>query len=225
VVPNEAWLVDGMVQTSDGLPIDGAEVVLLMPAPESLPYKTLDVYLRDERLRTPEDEIVTHSDAGGRFAIYPSPDQPYYVVALHREGFGLARSDEFAKSRRIAIKPWAGVKGRIESDQRFEQSASVTVSLPAEASWPELSFHQYSEDLGPPLANGRFQLAYIPPSLKGWLSRSVKGEQGTSYGLPAKEIQLAPGETLTVEIDPPSDAEVKRIDELRSDTQRRRINQ
>ena len=41
--PNDAWRISGTVETADGLPIDGAEVVLLMPVDESLPYKTLDV--------------------------------------------------------------------------------------------------------------------------------------------------------------------------------------
>jgi hypothetical protein len=224
LVPNGAWRVNGTVETVDGLPIDGAEVVLCMPVDESLPYKTLDIYLREARLREPIDEVVTTSDNAGRFAVYPPPDTPYYVVALHKEGFGLARSNEFAKNGRVMIQPWARIRGRMKQDGRFTQSASVNVDLPAAGSWPELQFHHYSEDLGPASPDGRFEFDFIPPSLAGSLSRSVKGEQGVSYGLPAKEFRLAPGETWTVDVEPPSDAEVKQIDELKSDTEQRRRN-
>ena len=201
LVPNEAWRIDGTVQTPDGLPIDGAEIVLLLPAPESLSYKVLDVYLRNERLRNPDDEIVTRSDASGRFAIYPSPNVPYYLVALHREGFGLVRSDEFAQAKRVAIQPWARIRGKVKEDARFKQSASIDERVPADGAWPEISFQQYSVDLGPTAPGGEFEFAFVAPNLEGSLSRNVEGEQGTSFGLPARKFKLAPGETLSVDIE------------------------
>jgi hypothetical protein len=222
LVPNEARRVDGTVQTPDGLPIDGAEVVLLVPVPESLPYKTLDVYLRNERLRNPDDEIVTRSDASGRFAFYPPPDTPYYVVALHREGFGLVRSADFAQAKRVAIQPWARIHGKIKDDARFTQSANLRQRVPAEDGWPELTFYQYSEDLGPPKPSGEFEFAYVAPGLNGMLDRSVQGEQGRSYSLPVKEFLLAPGESLTTDIEPPSDAEVQRVEQLKSSLKKNR---
>ena len=221
--PNDAWRINGTVETADGLPIDGAEVVLLMPVDESLPYKTLDVYLRNERLREPADEVVTTSDNSGRFAVYPRPETPYYLVALHREGFGLARSDAFAKSKRVTIQPWAHVRGEVKQDARFKQSASHSERVPADGDWPEITFHQYSEDLGPASPDGRFEFAFVPPNLDGTLSRSIQGEQGTSFGLPATKFKLPPGETLTVDLEPPSDEEAARVEMLKSaDEQRQR---
>ena len=221
--PNDAWRISGTVETADGLPIDGAEVVLLMPVDESLPYKTLDVYLRNERLREPADEVVTTSDNSGRFAVYPRPETPYYLVALHREGFGLARSDAFAKSQRVTIQPWAHVRGEVKQDARFKQSASHSERVPADGGWPEITFHQYSEDLGPASPDGQFEFAFVPPNLDGTLSRSIQGEQGTSFGLPATKFNLPPGETLTVDLEPPSDEEAARVEMLKSaDEQRQR---
>ena len=222
--PNDAWRISGTVETADGLPIDGAEVVLLMPVDESLPYKTLDLYLRNERLREPADEVVTTSDNSGRFAVYPRPETPYFLVALHREGFGLARSDTFAKSQRVTIQPWAHVRGEVKQDARFKQSASHSERVSADGDWPEITFHQYSEDLGPASPDGRFEFAFVPPNLDGTLSRSIQGEQGTSFGLPATKFKLPPGETLTVDLEPPSDEEATRVKMLKlADEQRQRV--
>jgi beta-lactamase regulating signal transducer with metallopeptidase domain/protocatechuate 3,4-dioxygenase beta subunit len=223
LAPNDAWRVNGTVETADGLPIDGAEVVLLMPVDESIPYKILEVYLRNERLREPIDEVVTTSDNSGRFAVYPRPETPYYLVALHREGFGLIRSDAFARSQRITIQPWAHLRGAVKQDARFKQSASHSERVPADGRWPEITFHQYSEDLGPASPDGRFEFAFVPPNLPGTLSRSIEGEQGTSYGLPATKFKLSPAETLTVDLEPPGNEEAARIEVLKSaDEQRQR---
>lgn len=222
LVPNGAHRVQGTVVTGDGRPVDGAEVVLLPPAPESVPYKTLDVYLRNEQLRTPEDEIVTRSDAAGQFAVYPQPGTPYHLVALHREGFGMVRSDEFGESGRIDIKPWARVIGHAHSDARVKQSATVTVQLPAADGWPEVVFHQYSVDLGPPPPDGSFELAFVPASLTGTLSRHVEGAEGTSYSLPVQEFQLASDETLAADIGLPSEADTQQIEDLKSRLQQQR---
>ena len=143
LVPNESLRIDGTVETPDGLPIDDAEVFVLKSY--GPPSSRIQVLLQNERLHKLQDEIVTRSDASGRFAVYPPSDIPYYLVALHREGFGLVRSDEFDKSRRIAIQPWAHVKGRIKSDEPTDQSAAATMLVPGEAhsakfNWPALSF-------------------------------------------------------------------------------------
>ncbi len=214
LVPDAAHRLEGIVQTTEGKPVEGAEIVLCPAVDESIPYKSLDIYLRNERLRNPLDEIVTASDTTGQFAVYLSPTAKYYVVALHKDGFGLVRSDEFAKIRHVEIKPWAHIKGQIKQDVRFEQSADMNVLVPADAGWPELRFRQYSVDLGPPSPDGRFELAFIPPSLRGWLSRDVKGEKGSSFSLPVKEFKLSPDETLTADIEPPTDEEVKRIQQI-----------
>ncbi len=214
LMPDKAWAVDGAVQTVDGEPLSGAQVVLCLPAPNSLSYKTLDITLRKDRLRNPLEEVVTDSDTKGKFIVYPPPGTPYYLVALHPDGFGLVRSDDFAKSHRVKLQPWAKVTGRVKADHRFEQSADITATVPATNGWPELALHQYTVDLGPPAKDGHFEFTCVPPSIKGQLSRSIKGEKGTSYGLPVKQFKLAPGETLSADIDPPSDTELKRMDLL-----------
>lgn len=215
LMPNMAWRVNGTVETADSLPIDGAQVVLCLPVEESFPYKTLDITLRNEELRQPFQEMVTTSDNSGRFAVYPPPDTPYYLVGLHKEGFGLMRSDEFPKAGRVKVVPWAHIRGQVKEDARFTQTATVTVVVPAAANWPELQFHIYSSDLGPPSPDGRFELAFIPPSLAGMLSRSIQGEQGRSYGLPVEKFELDPTETLTVDIEPPTDDDLRQLEDLK----------
>jgi hypothetical protein len=210
---DKKWRIDGNVQTFiGGIPVVGAEVVVCPPVEESNPYKTLDIYLRDEWLRTPQDEIVTTSDEHGQFVAYPRLDTRYYLVALHHDGFAIARSDEFNLSKQIALRPWARITGRLKPDLQFKQSADVTVRMPAMDGWPEIVLHQYAEDIGQPTSDGSFDFAFVPPLIKGYLSRSVKHDDGGT-AIPYKDFQLDPGAALTVDIEPPTDLEIKRIEE------------
>ncbi len=133
LIPNKEWLVSGRVDSADGLPLEGAEVVLITPVDESLPYKTADIYIRNHQLRQPLDEIVTTTDGAGHFEVYPAPDTPYYLVALHKSGYAIARSDEFTESGRIQIEKWP----------------ADIIRVPAIDKWPEIVFHLESDEPQP----------------------------------------------------------------------------
>jgi RNA polymerase sigma-70 factor (ECF subfamily) len=158
-------------------------------------------------LREPLDEIVTHSDATGKFAVYPNPETRFYLVALHRDGFGLVRSDEFAKSNRIEIKPWSKVAGQITDVQKIKQSVTVVGRVPATDGWPELEFRQFGEELKPkhPTRDGQFKFECVVPNVAGELERSIGNDSK-----PYKEFRLAPGASQAIDVERPTDDEIKK---------------
>jgi protocatechuate 3,4-dioxygenase beta subunit len=89
--------------------------------------------------------------------------------------------------------------------------------VPAEAhsakfNWPTVEFHQLAAEVGPP-PDRHFEIAFVPPLPKGWLCSLAMGEQG-SIQLTRhreKELDLSPGETLNLDIEPPSEAEAARL--------------
>jgi beta-lactamase regulating signal transducer with metallopeptidase domain/protocatechuate 3,4-dioxygenase beta subunit len=210
LVPKRAWRVDGLVQSGDGKNIVGAEVILCPPAEPSWTFKNVDIHLQNGRLREPLDEILAHSDANGKFAVYPTPNTQYYLVALHREGFGLARSDEFAKSKRIQIQPWAKVSGRIGGVQKFKQVLFLVGSVPAADGWPNVEFHQYSDEQIPkqPMPDGKFVFNFVPPNVNGVLSRLIGGED-----YPYKTFRVAPGAAEPIDVEQPTEADAKKFEQ------------
>jgi hypothetical protein len=225
LVPDASLRKVGTVESADGKPLAGAEVVLLSKVPESVGYTGIDVYMRQQRLRSPLDEIVSVSDAGGWFTIHPPRDTPYYVLALHDRGFGLARSDQFARDGVIRVQSWSRITGQVKPDVRFKkQSADLSLKVPAADSWPEIGFRYYAEDIEQPKADGSFDFAFVPPSMKGSLARSIEGEQGSSFSIPTKEFQLAAGETLTLDVEPATDQEFDRLNLIRSFSEERQKN-
>lgn len=220
LVPDASLRKVGAVETADGKPLAGAEVVLLPKVPESVGYTGIEVYMQQHRLRSPLDEIVTTSDESGRFTIYPPKDTPYYVLSLHERGFGMVRSDQFAKDGLVRVQPWAQITGQVKPDARFKkQSADLSLTVFASGDWPEIGFRHYAEDIKQPAADGRFDFSFVPPGIKGSLARSIKGEQGSSFSIPTKEFQLAAGGTLTLDIEPATEEEVGRINALRANSQ------
>lgn len=217
IVPNElkpdeseTWRIEGVVQNSDGMPVADAEVVICPAADESVSEKMLNIHLENGRLHDPTDEIVTRSDASGRFVAYQSPGTPYYFLALHPAGFGLVQSDEFAKSHRIEIKPWARVHGRIKVDPRFEQSVEVKLRVPATDGWPELAFSQFSLNHDQQTDDGHFKFEFVPPGKDVALTRIV-GNRPHPYAT----FQLQPGENKAIEIEPLSKEDGERFEKLK----------
>jgi hypothetical protein len=86
----------------------------------------------------------------------------------------------------------------------------VTVNITAKDKWPALEFHQLGAEVGPP-PERRFEIAFVPPLSKGWLSRQENREDGSIQLARYKELQLSPGKTLNLDIEPPSDADATRL--------------
>ena len=210
LAPNKSWRVEGVVQSVDGKRIVGAEVILCPPPESSWTFKKVDIYLQNGRLRQPLDEILAHSKDGGKFAIYPAPNTKYYLVALHPDGCGIVRSDEFAKSGRIQIRPWAKISGRINGVQKFKQSLFLVGSIPAAEGWPNLEFHQYSDEQIPkqPTSDGQFVFNFVPPNVNGALYRLI-GFDDFLY----KEFQVAAGASQTIDVEPPTEDDAKKFEQ------------
>ncbi len=79
-------------RSHDGSPVVGAQVVLL-PGEDFESGGGFAMTVRQGRLRTAYEEIVTETDAAGLFVVYPRGR--FQLVVLHKDGFAVRTSDEF----------------------------------------------------------------------------------------------------------------------------------
>lgn len=207
LVPDASLRKVGTVEAADGRPLNGAEVVLLLADALTATGNILNVRLDGPRLSRPLEEMVTRSDEAGFFYIYPEKDKPYCVVVLHEQGFALVRSEAFANNPSIRVAPWGKVSGTMAHDERYEQSISLRVMHAASDAMPALWFHQPTIDstkLGP---DGKFHLTNVIPDRPASLYRFIRTPDGKmSFGV-HRTIQVAPGETLTFNVNPITDQE------------------
>jgi len=216
LVPDQALRLAGRIVDRQGRPVGGAEVLLVAPVDPSIPYKTYDIALVAGRLRNPLEEIVTHSDDQGRFALYPPQGSEFYVVALHAAaGFGLARGGQVATSGEVRLLPWATLVSQFAAEAGRRQEASLRTEVRETDGLPEISFDQYWADLKEKSPAAEFRFTHVPPIFETAISRDFPGEHG-AIGLSGATLSLLPGETRRLDLAPLSDAQRKHLQELKA---------
>ena len=139
LIPDESLRVGGIVLDSKEQPVAGAEVVLITPVDDSLSYKAYDIAIVEGRLRNRLDDVVTDTDAAGRFAIYPPKGKKYCVVVLHPPpGINVAWDESLAKESKVQLLPWAALISELETDPGAKQTASLSSEMCAQDGYPEV---------------------------------------------------------------------------------------
>ena len=117
----------GVVVDAAGKPLAGAEVML---ATESQPA-TLhdgDSWWAGQGLLGWSGAGTVMTDAQGRFTFLPTEtEQRYRIGVAHESGYGEADDAAFKASKRIVVRPWGRVEGRVLAGTR--PVAGVNVSL------------------------------------------------------------------------------------------------
>ncbi len=222
LIPDESLRVEGTVIGRDNKPVAGAEVVLISPVAESLPYKAYDIALVEGRVRNRLDELVTDTDAAGRFVIYPPKGQKYYVLALHPAGgMNIARGQDFAESRKVQLLAWATLTSELGPEPGAEQSASISTRLEEKDGYPEVSIDQYWSDLKNEKPTSAFVFTHVPPILTTSISRDFAEPDGGSMGLNAASVSLLPGESRRIDLGPLSEKQREWLKSLLDESKKR----
>ena len=124
--PNEAKRRDVRVKLTDGAPVKGAEVILLNDDNVKGQWQ-ISIYVDDGRLRDLLDEILTKTDAGGAFAVFPK--DRFQLVVLHKSGFALVNSEQFRRESTIVLTPWVRIRGKIDRRDQPKQSVHIASTL------------------------------------------------------------------------------------------------
>ena len=216
LVPDPALRREGVVVDQDGAPIAGAEVVLVTPVDESIPYKTYDIYIVSGELRNPLDEVLTRTDDAGRFAVHPPRGTPFSLLAIHPDaGIALVEAEWFAKEPQLKLLPWGSVVAEFSKEPE-EQEASLRTSLPASETRPEISISQHWSDLKRPDPTLTFEFTHVPPIWQTSISRQFRQPDGGSTGVPGASVSVLPGEKREVSLGPVTEQQREQIERIRN---------
>jgi len=185
---DERLAVSGVVRLPDGAPAVGAEVALC----------TLEnsIVLGDGRFLNRDQDIVTDTDAGGRFR-FPLVHAAHTVVAVHAVGFGRTRLQERGQEVQLALQPWGRIEGVVRTRDGHWAGREVQM-------W-DYSMNQYAGAVIPDSTSafsvrtddqGRFGFGRVPPGDFDLYLWPASGGIGT-YKTP---VRIAPGETARVQI-------------------------
>lgn len=198
LIPDPSLQKTGTI-LAGGKPVTGAEVVLITPVDESIPYKTYHIALVEGRVRNSLDHVLTHSDKNGKFSLYPPQDTPYYILAIHPQaGFTLVTDNQLRGDSNIILRAWGGIVTTLK-DPKNEQQADLTTSIEAYEGRPEITINQYWSDLKRPEKTRTFNFKHVPTIYSTSISRSFPSPDGGSTALPAASVSLLPGETRRID--------------------------
>jgi beta-lactamase regulating signal transducer with metallopeptidase domain/protocatechuate 3,4-dioxygenase beta subunit/tetratricopeptide (TPR) repeat protein len=208
LTPDESLRVDGTVVDSQNKPVTGAEVVLITPVPESLAYKSYDIALVKGRLRNRLDDVVTDTDAAGRFAVYPPKGSKYYVLALHPDvGINIARGESLAHDSKVHLLSWAELTTELAPEPAAKQTASISTRFRGEDGYPEVSLAQYWSDLKDTKPTNVFGFTHVPPIMETSIQRDIAEPDGGSMGLNSASVSLLPGDSRRIDLGKMTDKE------------------
>jgi beta-lactamase regulating signal transducer with metallopeptidase domain/protocatechuate 3,4-dioxygenase beta subunit/peroxiredoxin len=106
-------IVSGVVHRPDGMPLEGAEVVVTYPLTGG-PVRLPTVHIEDGRLTLGQDQESVKTDAEGRFSLTREPDPAgryFAVVVVHPDFYAEADRAAFEADPTITARPWGRVEG------------------------------------------------------------------------------------------------------------------
>jgi hypothetical protein len=166
----------GTLLLPDGRPAAGATVVLCEKS--QYPY---GIDLDNGNLSNPGEEFWAKTDEQGRFTLY-SKDEHFAAIALHPSGIAIATGKQLQYRRPLKLEPWARInlKGYADVGLVASRTADGKDAIPVD-------FYL-----------GRRGGIRVPPGRVS-LQRMLKDRL-----FDTREIEVAPGETIDVDVPPPT---------------------
>lgn len=188
-------LIRGVVRAPGGAPVAGAEVLVTTGT------EWVSVYTQG-RLTAPS----ARTDGQGQFSI-PIPGDPHAVVVRSDAGYAQVLASDLAKSGDVTLQPWGRIEGVLRVGAKPASGGRVQLTRPgAMDEWQKwLVQHETSaraDGAGrfvfPRVAPGEFAVSYYP--------------EGSGFPLRTAAGEVAPGQTVTVELGGTGRPVVGRVD-------------
>lgn len=176
----------GVVQSSDGAPVSGAEVII---GTASRPAWLNNG--RNDPERSRNRFVKTMAD--GRF-VFPVQTEPYFIFVAHASGFAQVSSEDFKPSSAVTLKPWARVEGVFKKGNQPAGNQIISAS-------PEISlqyrcivyvFRDVTDE------NGRYAFDRMLPGRVS-ISRYVANTNAPDLHSHQAEVKLSPDEAVKVD--------------------------
>jgi protocatechuate 3,4-dioxygenase beta subunit len=177
----------GVVVSTDGQPVAGAQVAIL-----GLGY----LYLGKAAFRNynPSDAFQAKTDAQGRFSLSAALASPT-LVAVHEQGFCEIKAEELAASGKITLLPWGRVEGVMKFGNRLATNEQIMLGPKSygrnELNYDSDTFKRDTDD------QGRFTFEYVPPGTRQLLLVIPAGPRSWSLSNPQR-IEVKAGEVTRV---------------------------
>jgi beta-lactamase regulating signal transducer with metallopeptidase domain/protocatechuate 3,4-dioxygenase beta subunit len=180
-------LITGQIVSRSGNPIESAEVAIV--------EGDRSAYIRGfsyEMMFSNGPENIVKTSAAGEFKFPPIQNEAY-IIALHKDGWGIKKIDANSTSNKIILTPWAVIRGHINNFADKDKSvklwdASDGKDFNGHVRW----FKSVACDI-----NGKFSFEYIP-SLKMKLACETIPERNR---IETDTFMLEPGKEYELIID------------------------
>ena len=178
--------ITGVVKRPGGQPVEGAEVVLVVPSQPA--------FIENGRPPTGRDHPRVKSGPGGRFA-FPPTEKPFTILALHDRGFAMVRSVDLARNIDLVLKPWGRVEGSLRVGS--QPGAGLPILLSSGMQGPTenaLPWFQYSATTD---GAGKFVFDRVVPG-SVTMSRKIELSEHSYSSANTTEVVVKPDATTRV---------------------------
>jgi RNA polymerase sigma factor (sigma-70 family) len=185
VAPEQPALtkVTGVVRTSEGKPLAGAEVFL------STVSAKVPVYSEPAG-----DVLSSFTDVDGRFW-FPADPANRAVIVMSSAGYGQATVAELAVQSEITLAPWARIEGVLREGTTPQRQQTIHLSRTRFGSKrQEQAYRTVHDTTTKTDANGHYEFARVAPG-DAWLSWRKNG-----YDVQYRYFDLQPGQSLVADI-------------------------
>jgi protocatechuate 3,4-dioxygenase beta subunit/peroxiredoxin len=177
----------GIVQSPDGRPVEGAQVAI-----SGIGY--LSLAKASFRNLSQAETFSAKTDAQGHFslpAVLASPT----IIAVHEQGYAEANADQLAKSPNIVLQPWGRIEGTmmIGSKPGVKQSVMVAPKNNGPNS-VNYDFETYKAETD---EQGHFTFTYVPPGARQLVRLISSGSQRWTWSN-MEPLTVKPGEVTQV---------------------------
>ena len=150
LVASEA--MTGLVKLATGTPVEGADVVLVVPSQPA--------FIENGRPPTGLDHRVVKTGPDGRYS-FPAIEPPFTILALDDRGVAQARSQDLARNNELILKPWGRIEGTLRVGSQPGAGMPLLINGPQNGRTEQaIPWFQYSATAD---ASGQFVFDRVVP--------------------------------------------------------------
>ena len=178
---------EGMARGPDGLPLAGADVILVLPSEHT--------FIRNGQPPDRNDHRVLKTGADGRFR-FPPQEPPYTILLLHDLGFAEQTIGPNTRSSQdLKVQPWGRIEGTLRIGKRAGTGELISLDYDRPDDWASKALPSWAGEARTD-NTGRFDFERVLPG-KAHVARVIRVQLTANVWddnrTVGSSIELAPG--------------------------------